>query len=365
MMSRVILSDSSYAAIGDLLPELFEKFDIDVMGKRVLLKPNLLTPTTPDKGNTTHPRLVEEVVRYVEDKADAVWVGDNPGGAGYGSNERVAEITGVMDAASGHYVNLGTETVQVDAGRELGQVVISKKVLEADVVINLPKFKTHVQTVITGGIKNMYGIIVGADKARLHRISSSPAQFSKIIVDIYKIRPPDLTIMDAVVGMEGNGPSNGALIEINKVIASDNAVSLDAVMAAMMGLAPESVPLLNYAYEEGLGEVDIQKIDIEGILEQIPNFKLGINFSKGVIGNLINKLAYIPFVRTKLKVATSKCTGCGVCVKSCPVEAIELGEQYAQIDRSECIRCYCCKEVCIYDAVQLGGLLDTIRRFWP
>ena len=128
--------------------------------------------------------------------------------SGYAANERCVRISVVLEAADGCYVNFAKENVQVPPkSRFINKLVISRAILDADLVINVPKFKTHLPTRITGAVKNMFGILVGVEKARVHLSVPLPKDFSEALVDIYQVRVPDLTVLDAVVGMEGNGSS--------------------------------------------------------------------------------------------------------------------------------------------------------------
>ena len=188
----------------------------------------------------THPSVLRAVVEKVESMSPAsLVVGDNPGVHSYGDNENSFAETGLMDAAKGYYRNLGDTSRHLAFNPEyIPEVGVSKEILDADILISLPKFKTHGLTVMTGAIKNSYGILPGAQKARLHQIAGSPERFHDLIVEVFRLRVPDLFILDAVIGMEGNGPASPDLRKIGLVLAADNAVALDGVVATMMGLEP-------------------------------------------------------------------------------------------------------------------------------
>jgi uncharacterized protein (DUF362 family)/Pyruvate/2-oxoacid:ferredoxin oxidoreductase delta subunit len=317
----------------------------------------MLGPFPVNKGVTTHPALIKAVVEYLQTQGPTeIIVGDNPGAMGYGENEHCAQRTGILEGAQGHYRNLTKNTIKKEVQSAfVKSLVISREVLESDLVINLPKFKTHLQTRITGAVKNMYGILVGAEKARLHTLATDPKDFSRAVVDVYKIRIPELTIMDAVVGMEGNGPSNGHLRNINRILASDNGVALDAVMAYMTGMIPQDIDYLKVAHEQDLGEIELDKIEIIGSLEPIKNFKLPFGFgSRGLLGTMINKYFYSSLAKPHLKIRENKCEVCQVCIQSCPVGAIEL-RKYPFVQQKICISCYCCYELCPQSAIDFTG----------
>jgi ferredoxin len=160
--------------------------------------------------------------------------------------------------------------------------------------------------------------------------------------------------MEAVVGMEGNGPSSPDLRDIGRILAADNAVAMDAVVAFMMGCDPSRLRFLQKAKEEGLGDYDLKTVDIIGNLEKIENFKLPPLGGEGITGNpaiqemLASKTNYRPKVNQDL------CTGCGTCVAQCPVSALTMAGDYPAVDTAPCITCFCCQELCPEKAIQLG-----------
>lgn len=359
--SCVLAMDAEYPGMDGVVEKILETFPLPWKGKRVLIKPNMLGPYPPEKGVTTHPSLIRSLVKGLRRREATCLVGDNPGMNGYAANERCARITGILEAAEGAYVNLAKESVQVSGKSALvDKLVVSKAVLDADLLINVPKFKTHVQTRITGAVKNMFGILVGAEKARVHLSVPRPRQFSEALVDIYRIRVPDLTIMDAVVGMEGNGPSGRDLRPIGKILASKNGVSLDGLMAAMMGLSPKRVDYLDVASQRGLGEIDPAQMEIQGRWSPLKKYRTPLAFvSQGWLGTVVNKLVYRPFVKPRLTVRPEVCTQCGVCVQHCPAQALSMKEVPC-LDEKKCISCYCCYELCSSQAIELTGLIRRV-----
>ena len=241
-MSRVMIDPSTYENVRQAVDRAFELFPLEIRGKTVLIKPNVLGSRRPREGIVTHPAVLRAVVDKVEAMGPAaIVVGDNPGLFDYGANEACFEKTGLMAAAKGYYQNIGNDSSQVAFNPDfMPTVSLSRIVLEADIIISLPKFKTHGLTVMTGAMKNSYGFLPGAQKARLHKAAGSPARFHDVVVEVFRLRVPDFFLVDAVVGMEGNGPASPDLREIGLILASDNAVALDAVIAAMMGWSPGS-----------------------------------------------------------------------------------------------------------------------------
>ena len=225
--------------------------------------------------------------------------------------------------------------------------------MEADVIISLPKFKTHGLTVVTGAIKNSYGILPGAQKAMLHKAAGSPARFHEMLVDVFRLRIPDFFLVDAVVGMEGNGPASPELRNIDLILASDNAVAMDAVIATMMGCDPAMLRFMQRARELGLGDFDIKGIDVIGTLKPIPDFKLPPLGGEGIINN--DNVQAIIHSRTVLRPVADPdlCTGCGTCIDQCPVSALAMGESIPVVNPEICITCFCCQEICPEKAIAL------------
>jgi uncharacterized protein (DUF362 family)/Pyruvate/2-oxoacid:ferredoxin oxidoreductase delta subunit len=299
---------------------------------------------------------VRAVVEQVEARGPAsIVVGDNPGLYNYGANESGFASTGLRDAARGHYRNIGLESVKVAfPERFMPALSLSRAVVEADCIISLPKFKTHGLTVLTGAIKNSYGFLPGAQKAMLHKAAGSPERFHELVVEVFRLRVPDLFIVDAVVGMEGNGPASPDLREIGCVIAGDNAVAVDAVIATMMGCDPGRLGFLRHARAAGLGEYDLAALSIIGDVKPIPGFRLPPLGGEAVAGNpgLQSALHQRAVVRPHADPA--HCTGCGLCVEQCPVSALTLVDRLPRVDAAACIACFCCQELCPEKAMRLS-----------
>jgi len=355
-MSKVMIHPATYENCRQAVNEAFRLFPLEVSGKKVLIKPNVLRGTEPRENITTHPAVLRAVVEKVEEmKPASIVVGDNPGMFSYGQNEFCFQMTGLMEAAKGYYQNIGNDSVSRDFDpRYMAKVSISRAVAEADIVISLPKFKTHGLTVITGAIKNSYGILPGAQKAKLHKAAGGPEKFHELIVEVFKLRVPDLFVVDAVVGMEGNGPASPDLREIGLILASDNGVAMDAIIAFMMGCDPGRLPFLQKAKEMGLGDYALKAMEIIGKLEPISNFKLPplggeVNINNPAVQAFIES-------RAKLKPQANPdlCTACGTCIDQCPVSALSPNADNLPVVNIEtCITCFCCQEMCPEKAITL------------
>jgi len=354
-VTKVIIKDTIKNTLPEIIKEIFEKYNVKkrVSGKIVLVKPNLIGAFPPEKGATTDPEVVNAIIVELEKyNTKRIIVGDNSGSIHF-DPIKIAKTTGIFRASKGYFRNIAEKVEKVEMkSRFIKSLYISKIIIDADFIINVPKFKTHSLTTITGAIKNMFGIIPGGKKAKLHTFSHSIAEFAELLIDIYQIRVPDLNIMDAIVGMEGMGPTNGRKRQINKIMGSDNGVSMDAVTAFMMGLDPNSVELLRLANDRNLGEINISNLEIDGKLERIHGFRAPRN---GPIQRIIKKAVphVFNFATVKPIVNQRKCKICKKCVEVCPVSAMTIKNKYPEADRKKCISCFCCDEHCPHEAIIL------------
>ena len=350
-----MIQPATYENVRQAIDRVFELFPLELKGKRILLKPNVLRASKAEEGIVTHPAVLGAVVKKIETmQPAAIVVGDNPGAFSYGSNEESFKKTGLMEAAAGYYQNIGSDSQKVDFNSDfISTLNLSRIVLDADVIISLPKFKTHGLTVISGAIKNSYGFLPGAQKAQLHKVAGSPERFHEMLIDVFRLRVPDLFILDAVVGMEGNGPASPDLRNIECILASDNAVAMDAVVATMMGCEPDRLRFLQKAHEAGLGDYDLNTIEVIGELKRLRDFKLPPLGGEASINNkemrtwLHNLTLLLPQADPEL------CTGCGTCVEQCAALALSMHGNLPQVDADTCITCFCCQEICPEKAITL------------
>ena len=354
-MPKVMIYPATYENVHEAVDRVFELFTPELSGKKVFIKPNVLRASKAEEGIVTNPAVLKAIVEKVESmRPGSIVVGDNPGLFSYGANEGAFEKTGLMEAARGYYRNIGNDPTKVDFNPDfIRSVSVSRIVQDADVIISVPKFKTHGLTVVTGAIKNSYGFLPGAQKARLHRIAGSPKRFHEMIVDVFRIRVPDLFIVDAVVGMEGNGPASPELRNIGLILASDNAVALDAIIASMMGCDPANLRFLQKAKEAGLGDYDLGTIDVVGEIKQLQNFKLPPLGGEAIYNNETMQAALHGKTLLRPQADPDLCTKCGTCIEQCPVSALSMGTQLPQVDANSCISCFCCQEICPEKAITL------------
>ncbi len=345
----------------DVLPSL--------KGKKVLIKPNILAPRRPNEGVTTHPAVCEKVIETVLKKGGNPLVGDCPGVSGYGACERAGEVSGIKEVSKEFFVNFAKEAKRIPIKSSfLSEITVSKICFEVDYIINLPKFKTHALTYLTGAIKNMFGIVVGGDKALTHRNAPSREKFAEAILDIFSLRKPDLTVMDGIVAMEGNGPTGGELINAGVILISRDALAVDAVMGAIVNVDPMSLPIVKKGVERKTGNADVEKIPIEGKLVPIKNFKMPSTYyftATSPFAYLINRYVFPAFTSEKLTLLKKRCNKCTICIKECPSGAMQEGaDGFPRIEKKNCINCYCCMELCPKQAWILGGFVNRLRRWF-
>ncbi len=362
--NEVYILDSSYeeGLIRRQIEEILEAFPLEVEEKKVLIKPNLLGPFPPESAIITHPMIVRALREALLERGAEVYVGDNPGVRGYGRVSKVGEVTGIKEAVGEGFVNISSSAKRVPVNsRFVRDTVVSSLVMEADLVISVPKFKTHVSTVITGAIKNSFGFLVGGEKARMHALAPGSRDFGELLVDIYQLRPPDLIITDAITGIEGNGPTCKDVVRVGKLLASDNGVAMDTVISEMMGIKPVNVPMLKIAAQRGLGPIDVDDIVVRGSLEKLEGFRLPSTVPRFPLVSPILRLAFSWINKPRLRVNSRLCTGCGSCARSCPVGAISM-EGTPSFDSSKCIQCYCCYELCPEQGISINTFIELLRR---
>ena len=334
-------------------------------GQRVLLKPNLLAAKTPEAAVTTHPAVVQAVAELVQQAGGEVLIGDSPG---IGSLEKVAEKSGIMAAAQAVGARLVAfqATARISAGGTFRQLELSKDYLEADVVINLPKLKTHEMMTLTCGVKNLYGTVVGAAKAGLHLTAGRSRElFAGLLLEIAQARPVALTIVDGVLAMEGNGPNSGTPRQLGWLLAGANPIAVDLVAARLVGIPTELLPVEQEALRRHLPGSRWEELELSGVpLDAIqPPFKLpeGLDVQFGLprfLRNLLrDHLTPLPAADERL------CVLCGICRDACPPQAITIKKNALKVDSGRCIRCWCCRELCPRHALVVRrGLLARLVR---
>ena len=336
-------------------------------GQRVLVKPNLLHGSAPEKCVTTHPEVVRAVCQLLMEHGCQVVIADSPGaGTIYteGSLRKAYAASGWTKVAEelGVSLNYGTGYKEVAApqGRKVKLFLIIDPALEADAIVVVSKAKTHVLTTMTGAAKNMFGVVVSIEKPAMHARFQSVADFSQMIIDLNELMRPDLQVMDAVMGMEGDGPHTGEPRKIGAILASADYTALDTVEARLMSLDPLEVGTIRAAADRGLIAPDLSDVKTVGDpLERfvVKDFKRPrtLNKEKGFGQSRLSSaaLALVKAYSLKPMVDAQRCTSCGHCVRVCPKGTIAMRNGKARIDAGHCIRCFCCHEACPSKAIKL------------
>lgn len=317
-------------------------------GMKVLVKPNLLSARAPEDAVDTHPEVVRAVVRLVRSCGGIPTVGDSPGG--YGKNiEEVFERSGMSKMAGEE----GIQLVRFTSSKFIGDIPVSRHVLDSDCFISVPKLKTHIITVLTAAVKNTFGAVVGLAKAECHSRAPKGEDFARIIAKVHSIARPHLNILDGITAMEGDGPSSGSPRAMELVMASLDAVAMDACVAKIIGLEPEDIPVTKEASRLELGESDLGKIEVagDGLAAFVKSdFRLPQTTAlKFIPRSIINSVASL--IKFRPAIDSSLCKRCNLCKVACPVSCIEIEKDRCRIDYGKCVSCMCCHEVCPYRAV--------------
>jgi uncharacterized protein (DUF362 family)/Pyruvate/2-oxoacid:ferredoxin oxidoreductase delta subunit len=326
-------------------------------GQTVLIKPNLLSAKDPSRAITTHPSVVRAVTEEVQRLGATPILGDSPGGVDRGikrvwENTKLAEVSGQTGARLIPFESSGVYRKTTPTGKTY---YIAKPVLDADVVISLAKLKTHTLTLMTCAVKNMFGSIPGFRKAAYHKEAPKPRDFAEVIVDIFSFAKPHLTLVDAVVAMEGDGPSSGDPKYLGLLLASTDAVALDMLAAQIMGFKDGEIDITRVAHQRGLGPKSFEDIQVLGDNPSelsLPRFTLPSNRLIRMIPNFLLKLVG-PFVWVRPNIIDGNCINCNICVENCPTNTIRKGEKRPYFDYSNCINCMCCHELCPEKAIYL------------
>lgn len=321
-------------------------------GDRVLLKVNMLAAKHPARAITTHPAVVAAVASLLLDRGCRVDIGDSPGGAAKGVRRYwdrcgfslVSRITG---AGLVSFEGSGSKKVSV-RGNEYD---VALPIIEGyDCRINLSKFKTHAYTRLTNSMKNAFGIVPGFGKAMLHMRSPRPRDLAVHIVDLFQTAGFGLNVTDGILSMDGRGPGTDGRVRHEGFLAlSKDGVSLDMVLAEMAGVPWEEVDYLREARKRGLG-IPLKEISVHGSHRfedfHIPGPSL-LNHAPRWIGTIARLLL------RRAPRTNDRCTGCGICARACPVEAVKIEKGRASMKRGQCIMCLCCHEMCPENAVEI------------
>ena len=337
-------------------------------GQVVALKCNLVAKATPEQSVTTHPAVVLAVSKLIKSVGADCFVVDSAGAAyTAAAMEPIYQTSGMrkLESDFGVKVNDNYNTLEVEANGVFNKkLVILEALKKADIIFNLCKLKTHGFTGLSNAVKNMFGAIPGLLKAEYHGKFQSLTNFNECLFDIQDFFKDKLLfhISDAIIGMEGDGPTRGTPRKINAIILGQNPASVDVVGAKIMNVEPKSIPTITVAQKRGYLDENLT-FDVLG--DKVEDFV--IKDYKSIMPN-----EYTPFATSMPKflqrplskwmsqrpiIKPKKCKGCSKCALHCPVKAIEMkdrkGGKYAKVDYTKCIRCFCCQELCPFGVVKI------------
>ena len=346
--------------------DIFEKLDFEAdyfKNKKIVIKPNLVRKMDPASGGTTHPSIIKATVKVLKEYgAESICIAESPGGFYTEPILKNLYIYNGYDKLTSEGVELNYDTGSTLCSYEKGIVSnyfnIINPIYNADIIINISKLKSHGLTVMTGSTKNLFGTIPGTEKFEMHARFPDIDIFSKMLIDLYNMLSENreiINITDAVVGMEGNGPTNGNPRKIGLITASRNSYCLDYVSTIILNCVGK-VKTINYALEYGLFDVSQIKILGNDYNKHIIKDFVFSDSSFNPVGLLSNKKLLKIFSPRPI-INKIKCVGCGVCIRSCPKKTISFvihkNNKIAHINKKNCIKCFCCQELCPSNAVDI------------
>ncbi|GHV19300.1 hypothetical protein AGMMS49959_03820 [Planctomycetales bacterium] len=351
-------------AVGELLAPLGGMKRFVKAGDRVVLKLNLVCPTRGNLVAYTQAEIFQVVAEMVLDCGGKVVAGDSPGA---GSAAKVAKIAGIAPLAEA----LGVPIIEFtgkeifSARRVFRQLTLARELLEADAVVNLPRLKTHGQMMLTAAVKNLFGAVIGTEKFAWHyRAGADYAMFARMLYEIERAVAPRLTILDAIVAMDGNGPTAGSAQPLGFLAAGEDSTAIDATMMKILGRAPEDLYTVQAA--TAAGDTAWQNVELRGV-ENLADLKpTRWRWSPTQTLAMIppRLWRYLPFVTEEKfrrwtalypQIVAGKCVRCGKCLTVCSVGALAFNGADVAVNQNKCIRCYCCHELCPHHALELRG----------
>jgi uncharacterized protein (DUF362 family)/Pyruvate/2-oxoacid:ferredoxin oxidoreductase delta subunit len=346
-MSKVIIRKATYDNLSQIIREIFEIFPMNLQGKKVFIKPNLVRSSAPEEAVTTHPALVRAIAEEVQRKGGRPWIGDNGIDV-----QTLYRVTGMEKTCGPYMANISKEARLFEIGGY--RVPISRFFTDADIFISVPKLKTHQLAGMTCCLKNSFGLIPANYKSRMHALSGHVKRLTEFFVALYSWRIPDLNIVDGILAMEGEGPSFGKPRQVGRILAGKDGIAVDAVCARMINFKnPRGIKLIDLAIKKGLAQFDLDHLQVEGPMEVIEDFVHPSTYTADTPGK---KSSFAPDTekflqwwselgRVRPLCNEDLCNRCRDCLSACPSGAISI-EPHLRIDPEKCLSCFCCVEVC-------------------
>ena len=344
----------------NLISDIYKNTDgPDVKGKKVLVKPNILTDTDPAKCICTHPVVVEAMVRFLQSEGATVLVGDSPSVHLQKFKAEKSGIQNVCENTGAAWVDFKVNPIEKKL--RSGKIKVASIVDEVDYIISLPKFKNHELVYFTGAIKNTLGLVPGFTKAKQHALHQNRNIFGEFLVDLIEAVTPHYFLMDGIMGMEGPGPANGSPKEVGLLMGSTNPLILDIIASKIAGYDPMILPTSKTAFFRklwlgSLDEIVYDGPDLDSIT--LDNFlKIPVSSNSNIsLQFIMKRIKSLRKLERRPVFIHENCTGCLKCVQICPVNAIAshpVKENYIVLTDRKCIRCFCCSEVCMDSAVEI------------
>lgn len=312
-------------------------------GTRVLIKPNLLMPARAAQGILTHPLVVRAVAEYVLARGARCRIGDSPA---IGSFETLLKDGGYTQALADLDVDMAPFTVTdtIDIGPPFGRIALAADAFNTDVVINIAKLKAHVQMRLTLGVKNLFGCVVGLQKTEWHlRAGVARDFFARLLVQICRRVNPAVTLVDGIVGLEGQGPGHsGRPKPLGVIVGGRDPFAVDLAICRMLGVSPETLP--THVAARSFGWVG-DRVNIIGTYPPIADFKLPVLAPLSFGPKFFRRFIRNHWIQRPV-VDADACSLCGKCWRHCPARAITFRNRQLRFDYDACIRCYCCVEIC-------------------
>jgi uncharacterized protein (DUF362 family)/Pyruvate/2-oxoacid:ferredoxin oxidoreductase delta subunit len=345
---------------------------LDVKGKKVLLKPNVLFDAEVSKAVSTHPEFLRAAVQLMKELgASEIFVGDSPGFQKPGFKGRKCGLWEICqdEGVQWYDFSAGTVVKKCPDGKKVKQFQVSNITDKVDTIISLPKMKTHQLMYFTGAIKNQFGLLPGLSKSPYHMMFPGRQSFAEMVVDLHSAIEPAFAFMDGIIAMEGPGPGSGYPVDAGLILASPNLLALDITACRIIGYDPDIIPINRAAIDRGLWLERTSDPELVGItLEEakLEGFeKIRLTGSRSQLLEFLTP-SFIRKIETALAPRPifhpPKCVRCGECVKICPADALSMKEmpglsekfrRMVSINYRKCIRCYCCHELCPEDAISV------------
>lgn len=370
-MDKVFLKKIDNYNIEDLkviYSEIFDEIDLKSKikkGMTVVIKPNLVIKAKPESGIITHPFVVAAIGILIKEMGAKVLIAESSGGPFTSATcKMIFGSAGYKDIAEKYGFELYTQAqyskVTISNPLICGELSIIDPYINADFVIDIAKLKSHCMTGLSGAVKNLFGVVPGLMKPELHCRFPEENDFVKMLTDISLYVKPNLSVMDAIEGLEGDGPTGGVKRKMGFTAVSENPYALDFVCANIIGMVPENIKMIKLWMDKGLSPKNLSEVILSDNIENYLQKDFLMPRSKNT--DMIERLPkFLRPLASKLAtpkpvIEAKKCIGCGKCAESCPQHTIEIKDKKAIINYRNCIKCFCCHEMCPMHVIDIKRL---------